>query len=210
MAVTDRAYSILTVKAVDEERRIIRGVATTPTPDRMGDIVEPKGVQFKNPLPLLWQHQHDKPVGRVRFNEPTDDGITFEAELPTVAEPLGLKNRIEEAWASVKAGLVAGVSIGFRSLEHALMESGGVRFVKSEVMELSLVTIPANADATIQTIKSLDQGLPAATGHEQPEVERPEPAAEQAPAAKKAARVVLLNDPARVRAKPFVIRQIKR
>jgi hypothetical protein len=52
----DRAYSLLEVKAVDDAARVIRGVATTPTPDRVGDIVEPLGVRFKNPLPLLHQH----------------------------------------------------------------------------------------------------------------------------------------------------------
>lgn len=56
MTVTRRAYSSLVIKAVDEEKRIIRGIATTPTPDRVGDIVEPLGVKFSNPLAFLWQH----------------------------------------------------------------------------------------------------------------------------------------------------------
>jgi hypothetical protein len=43
----NRAYSILTVKAVQEDQRIIRGTATTPEPDRVGDIVEPLGVVTK-------------------------------------------------------------------------------------------------------------------------------------------------------------------
>jgi hypothetical protein len=54
----NRAYSILTVKSVDENKRVIRGVATTPETDRQGDIVESLGVVYKNPLPLLWMHQH--------------------------------------------------------------------------------------------------------------------------------------------------------
>ena len=160
----NRAYSILTVKAVEEDQRIIRGMATTPSPDRVGDIVEPLGVKFKNPMPLLWQHQHDKPVGTVKFDKPTKDGITFEAKLARVSEPGVLKDRIDEAWQSVKAGLVSAVSIGFRALEYSFMESGGIRFAESEVMELSLVTIPANADATISQIKSIDTEIRAATG----------------------------------------------
>ncbi len=51
-----RAYSLFTVKSIDEEQRIIEGIATTPSTDRMGDIVEPEGAQFKLPIPLLWQH----------------------------------------------------------------------------------------------------------------------------------------------------------
>jgi hypothetical protein len=63
-----RAYSILHVKSVDGDKRIITGMATTPTPDRMGDVVEPLGVQFKNPLPLLLYHNSQKPVGTVKFS----------------------------------------------------------------------------------------------------------------------------------------------
>ncbi|WP_342643455.1 phage major capsid protein [Rhodoligotrophos ferricapiens] len=172
----NRAYSVLTVKAVEEEQRIIRGVATTPAPDRVGDVVEPLGVKFTNPMPLLWQHQSDKPVGTVKFDKPTKDGITFEAKLADIAEPGALKDRIDEAWQSVKAGLVRAVSIGFRALEYAFIEgTGGIRFTETEVMELSLVTIPANADATITAIKSIDAPLLAATGKEPRPEDRPVP-----------------------------------
>lgn len=161
----NRAYSVLEIKAVDEDARVIRGVATTPEPDRMGDIVEPLGVEFKNPMPLLWQHKNDKPVGSVKFDKPTKNGITFEAKIAKIDEPGTLKDRLDEAWQSVKMGLVRAVSIGFRAVEYAFIEgTGGVRFVKTEVMELSLVTIPANAGATITAIKSIDTNVRAAAG----------------------------------------------
>ncbi|CDM56277.1 MULTISPECIES: phage major capsid protein [Rhizobium] len=169
----NRMYSVLTVKAVEEDQRIIRGVATTPNPDRVGDIVEPLGVQFKNPMPLLHQHVHDKPVGTVTFDKPTKDGITFEAKLPKIEDAGPLRDRIETAWGELKAGLVRAVSIGFRSLEHAWMDDGGIRFIKSEVLELSLVSVPANADAVISTIKSIDRPLLAATGKEPKANDRP-------------------------------------
>lgn len=156
----NRAYSVLEVKRVDEGKRIIEGVATTPTPDRMGDIVEPLGVSFKNPLPLLWQHRSSEPVGTVKFEKPTADGIKFVAELASIEEPGKLKDRVDEAWQSVKAGLVRAVSIGFASIETAYIKgTGGIHFLKSEVLELSLVTIPANAEATITSIKSIDRAL---------------------------------------------------
>jgi HK97 family phage prohead protease len=173
----NRAYAVLDVKSVDEDKRVITGIATTPTPDRVGDIVEPLGVKFKNPLPLLWQHMSDKPVGSVKFNKPTKDGITFEASLPTISEPGTLKDRIDEAWQSVKMQFVRGVSIGFRAIEYSWMDDGGIRFLESEVLELSLVTIPANADATIQSIKSFDAPLLAATGKEPKDSDRPTPPA---------------------------------
>ena len=150
------AYSLLEVKALDDEKREISGIATTPEPDRVGDIVEPLGVKFKNPLPLLWQHRHDSPVGTVKFERPTKSGIAFKASIAKITEPGPLKDLVDMAWQAVKAELVRGVSIGFRPIEYAYIDGGGVRFVESEVYELSLVTIPANASATIQSIKALD------------------------------------------------------
>ena len=164
----DRAYSLLTVKAIEDraDEWTITGVASTPTPDRMGDVVEPLGAKFKLPMPLLWQHQSDLPVGRVEFAKPTTAGIPFVARLPKVAEAGALRDRIEEAVQSIKYRLVGAVSIGFRGLAGAIenLKDGGLRFKEWEWLELSLVTIPANADATITSIKSLDSALLAATG----------------------------------------------
>ena len=46
----NRAYAPLEIKQVDEDARIITGMATTPTPDRLQDVVEPRGAQFKLPI----------------------------------------------------------------------------------------------------------------------------------------------------------------
>lgn len=151
-----RAYSILEVKAYDDDAREITGMATTPEPDRMGDVVDPLGAKFAAELPLLWQHRHDSPVGAVRFGKPTAKGIPFRASVAKIENPGPLKDLVDMAWDAVKAKLVRGVSIGFRALEYAFMESGGIRFSETEIYELSLVTIPANASATIQTIKAMD------------------------------------------------------
>ena len=145
------------VRAVEEidDERVIRGIATTPELDRVGDVVEPLGVKFRNPLPLLWQHRHDSPVGTVKFSKATEEGIEFEAKLPKITEPGILKDLIDMAWQSVKAKLVRGVSIGFRAIEYSFMDNGGVRFTETEVFELSLVTVPANGSALITSAKSL-------------------------------------------------------
>jgi HK97 family phage major capsid protein/HK97 family phage prohead protease len=161
----NRAYSVLSVKELNDGERVIRGIATTPSTDRMGDIIEPLGVSFKNPLPLLWAHQTDKPVGLVTFDAPTKAGITFEATIAKVDDPGMLQARVDEAWQSVKAGLVRAVSVGFRPVEYNFMDDGGIHFMKSEVMELSLVVIPANMDATITNIRSFDTASLAASGH---------------------------------------------
>jgi HK97 family phage major capsid protein/HK97 family phage prohead protease len=156
----DRAYALLTVKALDAERRTITGIASTPEPDRMGDVIEPLGITYKNPLPLLLHHDTHKPVGTVTFTTPTAEGLAFEATLPAVDAPGALRDRIDEAWQSIKAGLLAGVSIGFRPLKAATKTATGLRFPTTEILELSLVTVPANAGATIHTIKSLDLAAP--------------------------------------------------
>lgn len=164
---TVKGYSLLTVKSVDGERRVIEGIATSAEPDRINDIVEPLGVTFKNPLPLLLYHDATKPVGWVRLKKPTKDGVEFEARLPVIDDPPALRDRVEEAWQSIKTRLVTGVSIGFRVLNDAvdyMQDTGGYRFRETEILELSLVSIPANSAARISTVKSLDTDRPAAPG----------------------------------------------
>jgi HK97 family phage major capsid protein/HK97 family phage prohead protease len=146
-----RADLVLELKFLDDGAREIRGLATTPAVDRRGDIVEPLGVRCVNPLPLLWQHDTTKPVGTVTLGAPTRDGVPFVASLPRLTEPGALKDRVDEAWQSVKAGLVRFVSIGYRAAATAMhpLPGGGTRFSEADVCELSLVTVPANAGARI-------------------------------------------------------------
>lgn len=152
-----RAYSVLNVKALEDTTgRRFSGMATTPKPDRADDIIEPLGVEFKNPLPLLLFHSSQMPVGSVRFGKPTAEGIPFDASIPEVSELGDVKTLTDKAAHLIKYGLIKAVSIGFRPLELAFLESGGMHFIKSEVVELSLVPIPANVEATIHTIKSFD------------------------------------------------------
>jgi HK97 family phage prohead protease len=202
----NRGYAVLEVKSLQDDKRTFTGTATTPATDRMGDQIDPMGAKFKNPLPLLHQHNSDQPIGTVRFSRATDAGIEFEAQIPTISEPGPLKDRVDTAWGEIKAGLVRGVSIGFRVLEDGaeFIKGGGILFKAIEIIELSAVTIPANAQCTIQTIKSFDDEQQAASGQELIIDDDPAPAETKPPV-----RVVKLNTPARARA-PFVIREIKR
>lgn len=153
---THRAYSLFEIKAVDDTSGILEGIASTPTPDRMGDIVEPKGAQFKLPLPFLWQHNAREPLGHVISAKVTEAGIWIKAQIS-----LGVLPEIDRAWTLIKAGLVRGLSIGFRATEEPdpIKGTWGVKFTKWEWLELSAVTIPANSEATIQAIKSIDAEL---------------------------------------------------
>lgn len=233
--ITGRAYSQLkAVKAVEANgKRTFSGMATTPAVDRMGDVVLPLGVKFKNPLPLLWQHRHDQPIGWVKFGKATKDGIPFDAEVALIPEESNLKTRIDDAWLSIKHGLVAAVSIGFSADNWAWVgDYEGIEFQEIECYELSAVTIPANPEALITEvssakgaaealtiIKSFDKGAPADSGRP----ERPAPSAdlqdpsdvaapsglEPTPPIDPAQRghVAKLAPPVRARA-PFVINRI--
>jgi len=164
-----RAYSLLEVKSIDDEQRVITGIATTPTPDRYGDVVEPKGAEFQLPIPLLWQHRSSEPIGEVFEAKVTPAGIEIKARFVRIDEPGTLKERLDEAWQSVKHKLVRGLSIGFSSIEYSVLETGGLRFLKWSWLELSAVTIPANSEASIATIRSLAS---AALGTEVPDPDR--------------------------------------
>lgn len=158
----NRAYSTLEIKAINEETRTITGIATTMSPDRVGDVVLPEGAVFKLPLPLLWQHNSGKPIGWVTEATPTKKGINIVAQIAD-----DLTDDIKNAWALIKGKLVRGLSIGFRGLDtEQIPNSWGVIFQKWEWLELSAVTIPANADATILSVKQFDVGAPAASGTE--------------------------------------------
>jgi HK97 family phage prohead protease len=141
-----RAYSLISFKAVDSEARIIEGLASTPAPDRIGDVMEPKGAKFTLPLPLLWQHQADKPIGTVISATATAAGIKIRAQIAK-----GIPFIDETAWPSVKAGLVPGLSIGFRAIDAKRIPGGdgGLHITKWDWFELSTVTVPMNASATI-------------------------------------------------------------
>lgn len=148
----------MTVKSVDEEKRIITGIATTISPDREDDIVEPLGAKFTLPIPFLWQHDHSKPIGEVIAATVTDKGIEVEVQIAQIHEQGRLKERIDEAWQAIKSGLVKGLSIGFRGKEYNYIDgSYGVHFKEWDWYELSAVTIPANMEASITSVKKLSE-----------------------------------------------------
>jgi HK97 family phage major capsid protein/HK97 family phage prohead protease len=162
IGMTRRAYSTFEIKSIDKKQRIIEGVASTPSVDRVGDIVEPMGAKFSLPMPFLWQHDSNQPIGHVVDAKTTKDGIHFKAQMVNVAEPGRLKDRTDEAWQSLDYGLVRGVSIGFKGIDVEPIDKkdpfGGQRFKEFSLIEISAVTIPANMEASITNIRSIDQG----------------------------------------------------
>jgi HK97 family phage prohead protease len=161
-----RAYSQISIKAFDDDTREFTGIATTPTPDRVGDIVEPLGAKYSLPIPMLWQHKQDKPIGEITQARASKNGIEIKGRVFKATQSRTLIDRLDEAWESMKLGLVKGLSIGFSPIEQEAIkgDSFGLRFTKWDWHELSAVTIPANTEASIQSIKSIDREILAASG----------------------------------------------
>jgi HK97 family phage prohead protease len=136
--------------AVDDEAMTCTAILSTPTPDRVGDVVVPGGVDLtnynRNPVVLL-HHQSDTslPIGRCevtidRVNNRLVGRITFAKDNPQAVQ----------AWKLVKAGMLSAVSIGFAPLSPpVLLPGGGQRFDRWELLEISIVSIPCNPQCLV-------------------------------------------------------------
>lgn len=152
----NKLFSEFVIKTIAEDKREIEGIASTPTVDRVNDVVDPMGLTFSKNAPLLLGHDHSQPVGTVTFGTPNAHGLPFRATIAKVDEPGEVKTRTDTAWHSVKSGIIKGVSIGFRPLHSKALSNGGTLYSKADVHELSLVAVPANPDARITAFKSLN------------------------------------------------------
>jgi HK97 family phage major capsid protein/HK97 family phage prohead protease len=148
----DRAYTVLQFRAVDDAARIIEGVASTDAVDTYGTILEPRGAEYDLPMPLLWQHDAESPVGQVLSVSVESDRIRVRAQILKIDEPGPVKDTLDRAWQNVKHGLVRGLSVGFLPVKTV-----GKRFTKWSWRELSLVTLPSTPGATIDMVRSADQ-----------------------------------------------------
>lgn len=177
----NKAYSVLQVKAFDEEKRVFVGIASTPTPDKAKDVLISTGAKFSLPMPLLFHHDHEKPIGKVISANVTKKGIEVEIEIPEIAEEGVLKSRVDEAFHSLKYGLVNGLSVGFTADWEMVdqIKGGGLQFNEWNWHELSLVVVPCNNESYINQIKSIsksfEQQEKSAIGDEpqKPKVENP-------------------------------------
>lgn len=155
-----QAFARLEIREVDDKTRTFKGVATTATPDRMEDIVDPDGAQFSLPIPFLYQHDSASPIGWIDKAKRVGDEWRVEGRVdnPPPDAPATIRERMATAWYELQNKLVRGLSIGFNPKEWSFIkETGGIHWLQWEWLELSMVTIPANAEATITSIKSFAQ-----------------------------------------------------
>jgi len=131
-------------KFMNGSQRVVHGFASTDDIDRVGDIVVPSGMQAKTPLPLLFAHDHKLPIGSVQSAQIKAGGIWIEATLAT-----GVK-QADEVAALIDAQALDSFSIGFRGLKTEPLATGGLRFTSWELLEVSVVSVPANPNAKIR------------------------------------------------------------
>ncbi len=155
------------VRQLDKTTRVVTFVASTEEIDRDGDLVRIRGIDTrsfaKNPV-FLQDHDPRLPLGRVtdlwieRFGD--HDALLGKAELL----PPGSSSRIDEAWAEIRGGLRAAVSIGFLPLEVGEeTAAGGRTFERVELLEISSVTLPSCRGCLVteaSTAKGLGTGAP--------------------------------------------------
>lgn len=100
-------------------------------------------------VPVLWQHRSDQPIGVYSELKEDETGLFVKGQL-LVDEV----SQAKEAHALMKAGAVTGLSIGYWIRESTYDEKTGIRtLTKLDLVEVSLVTFPANDEARVEAIK---------------------------------------------------------
>ena len=103
-----------------------------------------------DPLPMLWQHKSDQPIGGYTSLVEDSHGLKVTGFL--------LKDEVQqakEAYALMKARIVKGLSIGYYVLQDSYNEKDNVRnLVKLDLREISPVTFPANVEAQVDNVKA--------------------------------------------------------
>jgi len=159
MTALHKSFGSFEIKAVDDEKRTFEGIASTPNQDRSKDIMIPKGAKFQLPMPLLFHHDMRQPIGHVIEAKVTEQGIEVKLHIPEIKEAGRLKERVDEAYQSLKYDLVKGLSVGFipNWAEAEMLKGGGIQFGDWEWYELSLVTIPDNRDSGTDFKKAFEE-----------------------------------------------------
>ena len=190
MSALHKTFGSVQIKSLDEEKRTFIGIASTPNQDRAKDVMVPKGANFEVPMPLLFHHDPTKAIGQVISAKVTANSIEVEIHIPEIEEPGVLKDRVDEAYQSLKYDLVKGLSVGFIPNwdEAEMIKGGGIQFNQWEWYELSLVTIPCNRESSTEFSKAFEEHK-AALG------EKPQKTATDGDSSEQKHVVVKLNGP---------------
>ena len=147
-------------KAVDEKQGIYQAWASTESADRVGDIVRASGIDLtnflKNPV-IPWAHSYEIPPVAKAIDVVKKPGIGLQMTFqfaPDGTSALG--DTIHKLWA---AGFLGAMSIGFLALQSNPINPGDKygpqEYTKIELLETSIVMIPANPSALALGLKNM-------------------------------------------------------
>lgn len=139
-------------------------VISDETKDRYGDVVQVDGWDtrnfLKNPV-LLWAHRYgEPPVGKMPTLTSTQSADR-KVIKGTVSEWVP-REVSQFAWAveqMVRKGFLNAVSVGFLPIEFTFNDDWSMNFIKQELLEVSVVPVPANPNALAEA-KSLGLWVP--------------------------------------------------
>lgn len=150
-----KAYVAEDIKALDGDERAVRVVITTGAVDRDGDTLNPNGWILKNyrknPV-VLWAHDYRSlPIAR-NMSIDVEDGRLV--AVPKFVEP-DLNPLAETVLQMIKRRYLNAASVGFLPHEwkEPTEERGprrGVDFTRQELLEYSIVPVPANPEALVE------------------------------------------------------------
>lgn len=152
------------------EVRAIEGFVSTNDMDRVEDVVEPSAFRdslanyMKNPI-LFYNHEsRSDPIGQITMAEIREmgdtQGLYVRAELATSETNF----KAQKVWDMINEGLLRAFSFGFRIQKRELDEENDIRrILKLDLLEVSVVGIPANPHATFSVAKGLVLGNDMAT-----------------------------------------------
>lgn len=100
------------------------------------------------PVKLLWQHKMEEPIGIITELHEDQYGLYMKGKLLLDVE------RAREAYSLIKNGAIRGLSIGYRPVRYHYDPESGVReLLQVDLVEISLVSQPANDAAEINEVK---------------------------------------------------------
>ena len=149
-------HVFIETKIMADDTGAISGLAWKfGTPDRIGDWIAPGAFTgAKMPIPMLFGHDMNDPVGTWDVAEEKADGLHVSGKLL-----IGEVSRAREVSALVKSGAVRGLSLGFITRKSSARTGGGRTIKQLELLEASLVTIPMHPGAKVTSAKSAVQAL---------------------------------------------------
>ena len=157
-----RKQIIAPAQSLDGDVRALRFTISTGTVDREQDRIALAGwdlANFKlNPV-VLWGHDASRlPIGRAFDLRIEDAALKASVEFIPADTPEG-GQFAESVYRLARGGFIAATSVGFRPLKWDYtrdLERGaddwfpGIDFEEQELVELSVVTVPANPEALIE------------------------------------------------------------